>query len=504
MSNRRLALLPFGLLFIAQTLAATPEPHASTYEAPSHPPLLIRNLTVLTGTGEKLEGTDLLVQEGKLTGIGSGLRHENAETIDGLGRWATPGLIDIHSHLGNYPAPSVESTADGNEVTGPVTAHVWAEHSIWPQDPQFARALAGGVTSLQVLPGSANLIGGRTVTLKNVRGRSVYDMKFPGAPHGLKIACGENPKRVYGQRSQAPMTRMGNAAGYRKAWIEAEAYKRSWDRYHQALADREVLIKAREESREEDTVEEEPDDTISQAIAKKIDALIDRQTGGKEDKSLPEPPEPPTRDLGLETLAGVLEGEILVHNHCYRADEMVVMLNIAEEFGYSISTFHHAVESYKVADLLAREGVCSAVWADWWGFKLEAWDMVMENAALLHQAGACAIIHSDSSLDIQRLNQETAKAMVAGQRRGMDIDEADAIAWITSNPAKAMGIDEVTGSIELGKAADLVIWNGNPMSVYARAELVYIDGVLVYDRSAPSRRRLSDFDLDQTHLGRKE
>lgn len=503
MNSRTLFPLLIALLWSAQLHCAIAEPYSSTYEAPEHPPLLIRNLTVLTGTGDRLEGTDLLLEEGKLTGIGPDLQHEEAEKIDGSGLWATPGLIDVHSHLGNYPAPSVESTADGNEVTGPVTAHVWAEHSIWPQDPQFARALAGGVTSLMVLPGSANLIGGRTVTLKNVRGRSVYDMKFPGAPHGLKIACGENPKRVYGQRSQAPMTRMGNVAGYRKAWIEAEAYKQSWDEYYKALADHEASIKEREEAREEETVEEKPDDTIGQAIAK-IEALIEEQMGDDEDETQPEPPKPPVRDLGLDTLAGALAGEILVHIHCYRADEMVVMLNIAQEFGYSISTFHHAVESYKVADVLARQGVCSAVWADWWGFKLEAWDMVMENAALLHQAGACTIIHSDSSLDIQRLNQETAKAMVAGQRRGMDIDEADAIAWITSNPAKAMGINEVTGSIELDKAADLVIWNQNPMSVYARAQLVYIDGVLVYDRSAPSRRRLSDFDLDQTHMGRTE
>ena len=479
MNGRRLLALLLAHFLGGQAFAAASQPYASTYEAPRHPPLVIRNLTVLTGTGDRLENSDLLVEEGKLTGIGPNLRVQDIEVVDGSGLWATPGLIDVHSHLGNYPAPSVASTADGNEVTGPVTPHVWAEHSVWPQDPQFAHALAGGVTSMQVLPGSANLFGGRSITLKNVRGRSVYDMKFPGAPHGLKMACGENPKRVYGQRSQAPMTRMGNVAGYRKAWIEAEAYKKSWDRYHEKLADYESR-KAEQNANNEDSNEED------------------------QDKTQLEPPEVPTRDLAMETLAAALNGEILVHIHCYRADEMVVMLNIAQEFGYSVSTFHHAVESYKVADVLAREGVCSAVWADWWGFKLEAWDMVRENAALVHDAGACAIIHSDSALDIQRLNQEAAKALVAGQRRGMDIDEADAIAWVTRNPAEAMGIDEVTGSIEVGKAADLVIWNQNPMSVYARALLVYIDGVLVSDRSAPSRERLSDFDLAQTHLGREQ
>ena len=238
-----------------------------------------------------------------------------------------------------------------------MTAHVWTEHSVWPQDPQFGLARAGGVTTLLVLPGSANLIGGRGVTLKNVAGRSVYDMKFPDAPHALKMACGENPKRVYGGRFQAPMTRMGNVAGYRAAWIEASAYRDKWREYHRKLAEYEA---AQDAAQNKDTGDSElPEDEHEQ-----------------EENGASDPPEPPKRDLGLETLAGALDGEILVHNHCYRADEMITMLNIAREFGYSISTFHHAIESYKITDVLARHGVCSAVWADWWGFKLEAWDMV--------------------------------------------------------------------------------------------------------------------------------
>ncbi len=455
--------------------ASDGEPFSSTYVMSEHAPVLVENLRVLTGTGELLSDTDVFFEDGKLSAIGAGLEVTRADLlrIDGRGKWATPGLIDVHSHLGDYPAPSVESNWDGNEATSPVTAHVWAEHSVWPQDPQFGLALAGGVTTLLVLPGSANLIGGRGVTLKNVRGRSVYDMKFPAAPHSLKMACGENPKTVYGGRSQAPMTRMGNVAGYRAAWIEAVAYRDKWQQYYRKLAQYET------EQAGESTEANEMQDK----------------------ESASEQPEPPERDLGLETLAGVLDGEILVHNHCYRGDEMIMMLHIAREFGYSISTFHHAIESYKVADILAEQQVCSAVWADWWGFKLEAWDTVTENAALIHRAGACAIIHSDSAMDIQRLNQEAAKAMAAGQRRGMDIDEADAIAWITSNPAKAMGIDHLTGSIEVGKAADLVLWNTNPMSVYARALQVFIDGVLVFDRSAPKSSNLSDFDLEQTYMG---
>jgi len=203
----------------------------------------------------------------------------------------------------------------------------------------------------------------------------------------------------------------------------------------------------------------------------------------------------------METLVGVLKGEILVHNHCYRADEMAVMIDIAKEFGYQISTFHHAVESYKIADLLAAEGICSAMWADWWGFKLEAFDGIPQNVALVDKAGACAIVHSDDAQGIQRLNQAAAKAMTAARRVGMDVDDAQAIVWITLNAAKALGIADTTGSIEVGKAADVVLWDRNPFSVYAHAEKVFIDGYLYFDRSDPARQPVTDFDLEQTVRG---
>jgi imidazolonepropionase-like amidohydrolase len=291
------------------------------------------------------------------------------------------------------------------------------------------------------LPGSGNLIGGRGVTLKNVPGRNVMDMKFPGAPYGLKMACGENPKRFYGGQGQSPMTRMGNVAGYRTAWIEAADYR-------------------------------------------------DKMKAAKNGKG-----EAPMRDLRLETLVGVLEGEILVHNHCYRADEMAVMLEIAKEFGYTISTFHHAVEAYKVADLLAANNTCAAVWADWWGFKMEAYDGIRENAALVDRAGACAIIHSDSEVGMQRLNQEAAKVMGAAARVGIDISPEHAIQWLTKNPAGALGILEHTGTLEVGKMADIVVWNGNPFSVYTKVDRVFIDGALVFDRNDPSVNPVTDFSL---------
>jgi imidazolonepropionase-like amidohydrolase len=272
-------------------------------------------------------------------------------------------------------------------------------------------------------------------------------MLFPAAPHGLKMACGENPKRVYGQgRRSAPMTRMGNVAGYRNAWIRAADYQRRLTEY-------EAKVAAGEEAT------------------------------------------PPTRDLQLETLAGVLRGEILVHNHCYRADEMLVMLDIAEEFGYSISSFHHAVESYKIADRLAEAGVCSSMWADWWGFKMEAWDGIRENAAIVEASGACAIIHSDSDVGIQRLNQEAAKALAAGQRAGLPVTPEIAIQWITLNPARSLGIDDRTGSIEVGKFADVVIWDRYPFSVYARPQVVFIDGARAYDSADPERQPRTDFEL---------
>lgn len=412
--------------------------YASQYTPLPAKNVLIRNATILTGTGERLDNADLLLMDGRVKAVGKSMRAPSGvESIDATGKWVTPGIIDVHSHLGVYSSPDTLAHADGNESTSPVTAAVWAEHSVWPQDPGFALALAGGVTSMMVLPGSANLIGGRGVTLKNVPATDVMSMKFPDAPHGLKMACGENPKRTYGSRGTAPSTRMGNVAGYRDAWIKAADYKAK------------------------------------------------RDSGG----------EAPTRDLEMETLAGVLDGEILVHIHCYRADEMAVMLKIAEEFNYKVTAFHHAVEAYKIPGLLKQSGTCAAMWADWWGFKMEAYDGIRENVPFVDAADACAIVHSDSEIGIQRLNQEAAKAMAAGRRAGLEITEAQAIRWITSNAATALGIANETGTIEPGKAADVVIWDANPLSVYARTERVFIDGVLLYDRAFPARQPVSDFSL---------
>ena len=423
----------------------------STYEPNVSGDVFIENARILTGTGKEILKGSILISSNKIKAIGESLsKPPGAKAIDANGKWVTPGIIDIHSHMGVYPAPGLRSSSDGNEATSPVTAHVWAEHSVWTQDPQMPLALKGGITTFHVLPGSANLIGGRGVTLKNIWSRTVQGMKFPGAPYTLKMACGENPKRVYGGRNSEPSTRMGNVAGYRKAWIRAQGYRNKLEEY---------------ESKSEE--------------AKELEYA-------------------PSRDLELETLVGVLDGEILIQNHCYRGEEMAVMLDIAKEFNYKVTTFHHAIEAYKVADILADNGVCAAMWADWWGFKHEAFDMVWENAAIVDQANSgtgCAIIHSYSAVGIQILNQEAAKAMAAGNRAGFNILPSRAIKWITSNPAKALGIADKVGSLEAGKMADIVIWDGNPFSVYSKTEKVFVDGLLLYDKDNPSTPKATDFEL---------
>jgi len=453
------------LLTIAGGAMAQDEAFPSTYAAPTAEPTLLQNATLLTGDGRRLENTSLLLANGVIAWVGEGEVPPETTIVDASERWITPGLIDVHSHLGVYPSPGVAAHSDGNEATAPVTAEVWAEHSIWPQDPGFTRALAGGVTAMQILPGSANLFGGRGVTIKNVPSLSYQAMKFPDAPHGLKMACGENPKRVYGNRNQSPSTRMGNVAAYRSAWIRAQRYQADWDRYNRAIADA-------------------ANDDAADSNASMADALLANT--------------PPKRDLELETLAGALRGDILVHMHCYRADEMLTILDMAKEFGYRVGTFHHGVEAYKVADTLAENGVCGALWADWWGFKIEAYDGIQENIALVDRPDdGCAIVHSDSDEGIQRLNQEAAKAMVRGNRAGLDIPPERAIRWITSNAAKSLGIDDVTGTIAPGMMADVVIWNQDPFSVYAKPLGVYIDGVLRYEPGNPALNPQSDFELGQ-------
>jgi imidazolonepropionase-like amidohydrolase len=428
---------------------ANPDPYPSTYHPAPSPTVAIINADILNSVGEEIPRGTVVMSAGKIVAVGANVQiPAGAQVIDAHGRTVTPGLIDPHSHLGVYPSPEVEAMSDGNEATDPDTAQVWAEHSLWPQDPGFEHALAGGVTTLQILPGSANLFGGRTVVVKNVVSDTAQGMKFPGAPYGLKMACGENPKRVYGSKGRAPSTNMGNVAGYRAAWIRARDYERRWDEYRAKIARGEKA-------------------------------------------------EAPTRDLQLDTLAGVLRGEIRIQNHCYRADEMAQMIDISHEFGFHIAAFHHASESYKIADLLAREGICSVTWTEWFGFKMESFDGIEENAPLLQRKGACVTLSSDDANLIQHLNVEAALAMAAGNRAGLQITRPEAIAWISLNPAKVLAVDRQTGSLEPGKMADLVIWSGDPFSVYSIADQVYVDGNLAWDAHDRAHQHQSDFMLGQ-------
>ena len=417
------------------------DPFPSTYRPRSAPATLIRNATLMTATGTTIRGGSILLRDGRIVSLGATVQAPaDAQVVDGTGKYVTPGIIDTHSHLGVYAAPGVEALSDGNELTNPATPNVWAEHSVWPQDPQFPRALAAGVTTIQILPGSGNLIGGRSVVLKVVPSATVRGMKFPGARYGLKQACGENPKRVYAQRG--PSTRMGNVAGYRAQYIQAEQYRRRWDKW-----------------------------------------LVDRKG------------EPPARDLGMETLADVLRGNILVQWHCYTASDMEEAIEVADEFGFRIRSFHHGVEAYKIADILAQKGIAASLWSDWGGFKIEAMDGVRANLALVHAAGARAVVHSDDASGMQRLNQDAAKSVGEARTLGVTISDEDAIKWITINPAWVLGLDDRIGSLEPGKNADVVLWDRYPFSVYARAEKVWIDGALMFDRDDPSQRWRTDFEL---------
>lgn len=416
-------------------------------------PVVLGGATVLTAAGQRYAPGYVVLRDGRIAAVGEGKAPtvEGAVLLDLQGQFVTPGLVDTHSHLGVYPSPGGRAHEDGNEATAPTTAGVWAEHSIWPQDPGFQRAIAGGVTTLQILPGSANLIGGRGVIVRSVPARGGRAMRFPGAPETVKMACGENPKRVYGEKG-GPSTRMGNLRGQREAFLAAQQYQRKWAEYERKLGKRE-----QEEGK-------------------------GRRKGEEETERVPMPPD---RDLDLETLVGVLEGDVLAQVHCYRADDMLSMLQVAEEFGFRVRSFHHAVEAYKIRDVLASREVSVSTWADWWGFKLEAWDSIPEEPALLAEAGARAVIHSDSGIGIQRLNQEAAKAYAAGVRSGVAVTEDDALRWITANPAWALGIDGEVGTLEVGKRADVVVWDRDPFSVYAHARLVFVDGVLRYDRARP-------------------
>ena len=384
---------------------------------------VIKNATVLTVTKGTLQSTDILIENGKITRIGQNITPpRGAQVLDATGKYVMPGIIDAHSHM------MADAT---NESSLSVTSMVRIMDVLDPTEANIYRALAGGVTTINILHGSANTIGGQSATVKLKYGRSASEMIFPGAPPGIKFALGENVTRKnrpvsQGQTRRYPATRMGQEEVLRDAFIRAQDYKRSWDD-HRARGDRNAV--------------------------------------------------PPRRDLELEPLVEVLEGKRLVHAHSYRADEIHMLLQVAEEFGFKVKTLQHVLEGYKVAPEIAKHGAGASSFADSWSYKIEAYDAIPYNNAIMTRAGVVTTINSDSDERIRRLNVDAAKLMRYG-----DLTEEEALKTITFNAAWQLGVEDRVGSIEVGKDADLAIWNAHPLSVYANVQTTLIDGEIFFDR----------------------
>jgi len=420
---------------------------AQKQKSPDPPETLIRNATVLTIAHGTLQNTDVLIRRGKIAAIGKNLKASaDAKVIDASGKYLMPGIIDCHSH----------SMLDAiNEGTLSVSSMARTRDVLNPTDVDLYRELAGGVTTLNLLHGSANSIGGQTTTVKIKYGRPIEEFIFPGAPPGIKFALGENPKRSSftpqpGQQRRYPATRMGVEETIRDAFVRARDYKKSWDEYNAAIK--------------------------------------------RGEKNLV----PPRRDLQLEPLVEVLEGKRYVHSHCYRADEILMLINIANEFGFKVRTFQHVLEGYKVAKEIAEHGAGASTFADFWGYKIEAYDAIAYNTAILVRHGVNTSVNSDSNERARRLNIEAAKAMRYG-----DLTEEEALKLITINPAWQLGIQDRVGSIEVGKDADLAIWNAHPLSVYARVDTTLIDGEVFFDRQQDLARR-ADLEKERATLEQAE
>jgi len=398
---------------------------AATCQSASTVPheIVIKNAVILTASHGTIKNGSIYIKDGKIAAVGESVNAPSGATvIDAQGKYLTPGIVDSHSHIA--------LDDDVNEATSPVTPHMMMKDAFDYQDKAIYRALAGGVTTSLLLHGSANMIGGQAIVIKHKYGDSRDELLFPNAPRSIKFASGENPKRVYGDRDQLPSTRMGNFEVQRAALVEAQDYMREWDSYNEKVK------------------------------------------RGYKDAS------PPKHDLKLEALADVLRGKLLVQIHCYRADEMLTEMAMAKEFGYKLRAFHHALEAYKVSDQLAANNVGIATFADWWGYKQEAWDAIPWNAVMAMRRGVKVAIKSDSEDYTRRLNQEAAKAIRYG-----GATEEEALRMITLNAAWIVGVEDRVGSIDVGKDADLVIWDGYPLSSYGVPEKVLIDGEVYFDRA---------------------
>ncbi len=405
-------------LFAAASVSRATPPDASQV-------ILIQNATILTVSHGTIENGSILIKDGKIAEVGPSIKAPaGAKVIDAAGQFVMPGIIDCHSHIAieggvNEGSVSVSSIANIAEVLD-------------SDDVDIYRNLAGGVTTANVLHGSANSIGGQTIVIKLRWGQPASKLPFEGAVPGIKFALGENPKRsnfrIPGQPQRYPATRMGVEETIRGAFTEARDYKNSWEAYRK------------------------------------------RVSAGEKNA-------PPRRDLRLEALVEVLEGKRYVHAHCYREDEILMLLRVAKEFGFKVRTLQHVLEGYKVADEIAAAGVGASTFSDWWAYKVEAYDAIPYNTALMTRRGVIVSVNSDDAAEATHLNQEAAKAIKFG---GLTHDEA--LKLVTINPAIQLGIDKRVGSIDVGKDADLVIYNHDPLSAYAVAQKTIVDGRVLFDR----------------------
>ncbi len=427
-----------GLLVLAMALPAPAQQSVT----------VIQNATILTVTKGTIEGGSILIRNGKIAEVGKSVRvPAGATVIDATGMYVTPGIIDCHSHI----------AIDGgvNEGSISVSSMARIEDVIDPDDIDIYRDLAGGVTSANILHGSANPIGGTNAVIKLRWGKDARGLLFEGAPPGIKFALGENPKRSNfnpppGTARRYPNTRMGVMDVIRQAFIEAREYEKQWDDY--------------------------------------------RKRSAAGEKNLIAPP----RNLTLDPLVEILEGKRLVHAHSYRADEILQLIRLAEEFGFKIATFQHVLEGYKVADEIAKHGAGASTFSDWWAYKVEAYDAIPYNAALMTERGVVVSINSDSAEEARHLNQEAGKTMKFG-----GLSETEALKLVTLNPAKQLHIDNRVGSIEAGKDADLVIFDKHPLSVYAVPQKVLIDGEVYFDRQQDIAHR-AEIEKEKKELKEKE
>jgi imidazolonepropionase-like amidohydrolase len=414
MSNKFFPLATAGLLSLSSIWAAAP--------------VVIQNATVMTVTKGTIEKGSVVLQDGKIVAVGAKVNiPAGATIIDGTGKYVIPGIIDCHSHI---------ATEAVNEGTLSVSSMVGVGDTLNPEDVAIYRAMAGGVTTANILHGSANSIGGKTVVVKMRWDHSADEMLFDGAMPGIKFALGENPKRAgaavmpgLSAAPRYPATRMGVEDVIREAFTGAKAYKASWDEYNAKVAKGVVAI-------------------------------------------------PPARDLKFEPLVEVLDGKRFVHSHCYRQDEILMLLRVADDYGFKIRTLQHVLEGYKVAKEIAAHGAGASTFSDWWAYKVEAYDAIPYNATLMMKKGVLVSLNSDDAELMRHLNEEAAKTMKYG-----GATETEALSMVTINPAKQLGIEKRVGSIEVGKDADIVIYDQHPLSNFTKVEKVFIDGQLYFDRA---------------------